>query len=192
MRTAFSPPPGRSRPSHGASALTLRNAQPEQRTVKFRTPVLFARRRLRATVRLDRPSRLPLGGFTYSLTLSSKCFSTFPHGTCSLSVSRQYLALDGVYHPLWAAFPNNPTLGRRAARALAASMGLTPALGRGLDQKDAGGERRAPKRILYATIPCAVAAQGFGDGHIPLHSPLLRESSLVSFPPLSNMLKFSG
>ena len=27
---------------------------------------------------------------------------------------------------------------------------------------------------------------------IPLHSPLLRESLLVSFPPLNNMLKFSG
>ena len=26
----------------------------------------------------------------------------------------------------------------------------------------------------------------------PLHSPLLRESWLVSFPPLSYMLKFSG
>ena len=33
------------------------------------------------------------------------------------------------------------------------------------------------------------------DFHIelfPLHSPLLRESLLVSFPPLSNMFKFSG
>jgi len=27
---------------------------------------------------------------------------------------------------------------------------------------------------------------------IPVHSPLLRESSLVSFPPLIDMLKFSG
>ena len=27
---------------------------------------------------------------------------------------------------------------------------------------------------------------------IPLHSPLLRESLLVSFPPLNNMFKFSG
>ena len=27
---------------------------------------------------------------------------------------------------------------------------------------------------------------------LPLHSPLLGESLLVSFPPLSNMLKFSG
>lgn len=43
-------------------------------------------------------------------TLSSKFFSTVPHGTCSLSDSRSYLALGGVYHLLWAAIPNNPTL----------------------------------------------------------------------------------
>ena len=48
--------------------------------------------------------------FTSSLTLSSKCFATFPHGTCSLSVSRPYLALCGVYHTLWTAIPGNPTL----------------------------------------------------------------------------------
>ena len=64
---------------------------------------------LNSTGRLCGPICLPLNGFTYSLTLSSKYFSTFPHGTCMLSVSHQYLALDGVYHPLWAAFPNNPT-----------------------------------------------------------------------------------
>ena len=54
--------------------------------------------------------RLHLNGFTYLFTLSSKFFSTFPHGTCLLSVPHQYLALDEVYHPLWAAFPNNSTL----------------------------------------------------------------------------------
>jgi len=52
----------------------------------------------------------PLNNFKHFLTLFSKFFSSFPHGTCSLSVSRQYLALDGIYHLLWAAFPNNPTL----------------------------------------------------------------------------------
>ncbi|TXG57524.1 hypothetical protein EZV62_015353 [Acer yangbiense] len=36
-------------------------------------------------------------------------FSSFPRGTCLLSVSRPYLALDGIYRPIWAAFPNNPT-----------------------------------------------------------------------------------
>ena len=33
---------------------------------------------------------------------------------------------------------------------------------------------------------------GFGAGLFPLHSPLLRESLLVSFPPLIDMLKFRG
>ena len=51
----------------------------------------------------------PLNNFKYFLTLFSKFFSSFPRGTCSLSVSRLYLALDGVYRPIWAAFPNNPT-----------------------------------------------------------------------------------
>ena len=54
--------------------------------------------------------RFPFSNFTYCLTLFPKFFSSFPHGTCSLSVSRLYLALDGIYHPFWAAFPNNSTL----------------------------------------------------------------------------------
>uniref|UniRef100_A0ACD6AVA7 Uncharacterized protein n=1 Tax=Avena sativa TaxID=4498 RepID=A0ACD6AVA7_AVESA len=55
------------------------------------------------------PIRFPPGNFKHSLTLFSKSFSSFPRGTCSLSFSRLYLALDGVYRPIWAAFPNNPT-----------------------------------------------------------------------------------
>ena len=62
-----------------------------------------------ATQRNANFNRFPCNGFTYSLTFFPKCFSSFPHGTCSLSVSCQYLALDEVYHPFWAAFPNNPT-----------------------------------------------------------------------------------
>ena len=55
-------------------------------------------------------NRFPFSNFKYFLTLFSKFFSSFPHGTCSLSVSRQYLALDGIYHPFRAAFPSNSTL----------------------------------------------------------------------------------
>src|SRR3954469_24643819 len=55
-------------------------------------------------------NRFPFNNFTYYLTLFSKFFSSFPHGTCSLSVSCLYLALDEMYHPFWTAFPNNPTL----------------------------------------------------------------------------------
>ena len=71
--------------------------------------------------------RFPPNGFAVFLTLFSKYFSPFPHGTCSLSVSCQYLALDGVYHPLWAAFPNNPTLRRQWQPGSTASFtGLSP------------------------------------------------------------------
>ena len=62
--------------------------------------------------------RFPFNNFTYCLTLFSKFFSSFPHGTCSLSVSRQYLALDGIYHPFRAAFPNNSTRRERITKAL--------------------------------------------------------------------------
>jgi hypothetical protein len=47
--------------------------------------------------------------FRYSLTALSRGFASFPHGTCTLSVSHQYLALDGIYHPIRAAIPNNST-----------------------------------------------------------------------------------
>ena len=42
----------------------------------------------------------PFNDFRYFLTLFSKFFSSFARATCSLSVSRQYLAFDGVYHQL--------------------------------------------------------------------------------------------
>ena len=50
-----------------------------------------------------------LSNFRYYFTLFSKFFSSFLHSTCSLSVSHQYLALDGIYHPIWTAFPSNST-----------------------------------------------------------------------------------
>ena len=44
------------------------------------------------------------------LTLFSKFFSSFLHSTCSLSVSRTYLALEEVYLPIWASIPRSSTL----------------------------------------------------------------------------------
>ena len=55
------------------------------------------------------PIRFPPDNFKHYLTLFSKSFSSFPRGTCLLSVSRPYLALDRIYRPIGAAFPNNPT-----------------------------------------------------------------------------------
>jgi hypothetical protein len=35
-------------------------------------------------------------------------------------------------------------------------------------------------------------AGDFNAGLLPVQSPLLRQSQLISFPPLTDMLKFSG
>ena len=86
----------------------------------------------RAGVSLGAPGAsdpFPLNNFKYFLTLFSKFFSSFPHGTCSLSVSRQYLAFDGIYHRLWAAFPSNPTLRKRLVEWLEPPpTGFSPSL----------------------------------------------------------------
>ena len=85
--------------------------------------------RLNLAGRIANHIRFPFNGFTYFLTLFSKCFSSFPHGTCSLSVSCRYLALDGVYHPFWAAFPNNPTLRKHIASGRRPPQtGLSPSM----------------------------------------------------------------
>ena len=65
------------------------------------------------------------------LTLSSECFSTFPHGTCSLSVLWKYLALDRVYDLLSAACSSNATLRERGlahSTLTRAHTGLTPSV----------------------------------------------------------------
>ncbi|KAK6770426.1 hypothetical protein RDI58_032327 [Solanum bulbocastanum] len=50
------------------------------------------------------PIRFPPDNFKHSLTLFSKSFSSFPRGTCSLSVSRPYLALDEPWTEFTARF----------------------------------------------------------------------------------------
>lgn len=53
---------------------------------------------------------LPFQRFQALLTLFPKSFSSFPHGTCSLSVLGLYLALDEIYHLIYAPSPRNVTL----------------------------------------------------------------------------------
>ena len=48
-----------------------------------------------------------------------------------------------------------------------------------------------PMSIAIITSP-DYNSEDFQSELVPLHSPLLRESLLVSFPPPSYMLKFSG
>ena len=135
--------------------------------------------------------RFPSDGFTYYLTFFSKFFSSFPHGTCSLSVSCQYSALDGVYHPFWAAFPSNPTHGKRIGETERDAVYGTVTLYGALCQSDLSVAHPLWER--FSRLQFATASSGdFKFELFPLHSPLLGESLLVSFPPLINMLKFSG
>ena len=53
------------------------------------------------------------------ITLFSKYFASFPHGTCSLSDSRRYLALDEIYHLINVLIPENATRRSRTLRSTA-------------------------------------------------------------------------
>ena len=135
------------------------------------------------------PIRFPPDNFKHSLTLFSKSFSSFPRGTCSLSVSRPYLALDGIYRPIRAAFPNNPTRRQRlVVRQGPGTTGLSPSLAPPSRRLGPG----PPLRTLLQTTIRMPKATDFHGGLFPVRSPLLRESLLVSFPPLIDMLKLSG
>jgi hypothetical protein len=119
------------------------------------------------------PIRFPPDNFKHSLTLFSKSFSSFPRGTCSLSVSRPYLALDGIYRPIGAAFPNNPTRRQRlVVRQGPGTTGLSPSpapLSRGLGPGP-------PLRTLLQTTIRTARPPDSQAGLFPVRSPLLGES----------------
>uniref|UniRef100_A0A6N2KL56 Senescence-associated protein n=1 Tax=Salix viminalis TaxID=40686 RepID=A0A6N2KL56_SALVM len=123
--------------------------------------------------RIAGPIHFPPDNFKHSLTLFSKSFSSFPRGTCLLSVSRPYLALDGIYRPIGAAFPNNPTRRQRlVVRQGPVTTGLSPSPAppsRGLGPGP-------PLRTLLQTTIRTPRAPDSQAGHFPVRSPLLGES----------------
>ena len=120
------------------------------------------------------PIRFPPDNFKHSLTLFSKSFSSFPRGTCLLSASRPYLALDGIYRPIGAAFPNNPTRRQRlVVRQGPGTTGLSPSPAppsRGLGPGP-------PLRTLLQTTIRTARPPDSQAGLFPVRSPLLGESS---------------
>ncbi|KAI3467967.1 hypothetical protein Pfo_024630 [Paulownia fortunei] len=119
------------------------------------------------------PICLPPDNFKHSLTLFLKSFSSFPRGTYSLSVSRPYLALDEIYRPIGAAFPNNPIHRQRLMVCQGPGMtGLSPSpapLSRGLGPD-------SPLRTLLQTTIRTVEPSNSQVGLFPVRSPLLGES----------------
>ena len=174
-RASTLPPP---RPSAAHRSDENRHARTEH------APVGTWKMRARHTASIG----FPFSDFRHSLTLFSKFFASFPHGTCSLSVSHQYLALDGIYHLFGLQSQANRLVEDRPyglTRGTDGIVTLSDALFQGTSP------RVAPGLASVDYNPTAVAAS-LQSGLVPLHSPLLRESLLVSFPPLNNMFKFSG
>ena len=100
--------------------------------------------------------RRPVSG-TVSLP-SSGCFSPFPHGTGSLSVSKEYLAFGGG-PPIFRQDFTCPAL--LDASPGASRTGLSPAM---------AGLSRPFRSLFEARL-------------VRVRSPLLAESLLISFPP---------
>jgi hypothetical protein len=96
-------------------------------------------------------------------------FSPFPHGTGSLSVGQEYLALE-----------DGPPMFRQ---------GFTcPALLTFIAQPF-----RVPGyHLLWPDFPDRSTKTGATFGLVPVRSSLLRESRLISFPPGTEIFQFSG
>ena len=105
-----------------------------------------------------------------------------------MCIRDRYLALGEIYHLLSAPIPRNATRKEHTVceGKLEADGHLT--LYEALSQENYSGVLAG--ELLQTTIHCLGNDSQFEL--IPVHSPLLRESHLVSFPPLTYMLKFSG
>ena len=124
------------------------------------------------------------------LTLFSKFFSPFPHGTCALSVCHLYLVLCEIYHTLKAAFPSNPTRRKHPVRGgTDGQTGLSPSLAVAFQltspYTSSGSVSKYHNFLIYKTKNSRHELN-------PVHSQLLRVSGLDFFPPLKYMLKLSG
>ncbi len=124
-------------------------------------------------------------------TLFSKSFSSFPHGTCSLSVSQPYLVTDEIYHPVKALLPKNLTLKKQDTFGSLATKHRNTTFFVCLFKNNSSPLTNSCS-CFKLQFNIHHKNTDFKSGLVPLHSPLLRKSLLFSFPPLNNMLKFSG
>ena len=116
---------------------------------------------------------------------SSGCFSPFPHGTRSLSVSREYLAL-----------PDGP--GGFAQGSTCPALLRMPPRPRRLRVRGSHPLRRdfpdaSPRRcgaIMWSYYPGGARKDVRRFGLFPVRSPLLGESLLFSLPGGTKMFQF--
>src|SRR5699024_3529552 len=115
------------------------------------------------------------------------CFSPFPHGTGSLSVIREYLALGDGPPGFRRNFSCSAVLRIHTGVHPSSNTGLLPAvadLSRSILLKDSFV---SPYSVSYNP-----KKQSFWFGLIPFRSPLLGKSQLLSLPPGTEMFQFPG
>jgi len=161
---------------------------------------------------------LPFQQLQGLLTLFSESFSSFPCGTCLLSVSHRVFSLR------WSIPPNSGCTLKQPDSKTADPLRIlstrpSPFVVGPLREShplcftpfhvtwdrwtvlDLGRVHRL-QFLMTSVLTCTDGSFGVGRcrrsiqdfrlGLFPVHSPLLRESRLFSFPPLNKMLQFSG
>ena len=113
---------------------------------------------------------LPSQRFQALLTLFPKSFSSFPHGTCLLSVSGRYLALEENYPPFCAPRPKYATLRSPTGwNELSTWTGFSPSLTFFSKKTYAGDDSskgtqdynsKTSLGFTFWALPCSVALTG--------------------------------
>lgn len=137
----------------------------------------------------------PFDTVTYSqwhqirLTLSSECFSPFPRGTCELSVSGRYLALEDEHLPRWCwSINQHYSLGNMYQVEWSLRRALHPLWTQMAQQSS----RFIGDILPDISRPTTLVGTRFRDERSLVHSLLLKGSQLVSIPPPTDMFKFGG
>ena len=154
------------------------------------SPVMVTRRFIMQKARRHRKIPAPTAcrrkvSGTISLFFS-KCFSPFPHGTGTLSVSQEYLALPDGPGGFTQDFSCPALLRIPLSRLSLRIRGCHPL--RPHFPECSARNRRATARSYYPRD----ASLHHGFGLFPVRSPLLGESLLFSLPPGTKMFQFPG
>ena len=142
--------------------------------------------------------RLQASGFSVYFTPLPGFFSPFPHGTCSLSVIRQYLALSHGRDRFPRNFTCSAVLGRISTNhsvVLLTRLSLSMVVRSRtiqLQQSSLAAHRYLRTHTsLNPHTTTRISLHCIGFWLFPFRSPLLRESHSFSFPRATQMFQFT-